>query len=431
MSFRVIQDERDFYEKSLNHLREQTRLKFAIHGVPDEDKTQIKDALQELLTAEVINLEREKLRARGVSNEFLTASDLPATLKELPLPEKERTALEAKIRRVARQLTSSHQAGGGSEAGTERPPPAQPLVQFSHAWQSPDTMADTCICASTFPGTYNSLLPLIPFPPYPPGRDYVIIACNLAGLPWFNALYLRVEPSWVGPERMEVGLASEVEWHREIRAWHLCNETVASVQQPRPSNSPRVMILSKGCYGPHTLVFSDGFWNFSYLDDSQFWSVFGGKRLTFYWVDGPSTLPEWMSAFRTIRAKHSGKVLDVEGVSMANGADIQQYDWLGGDNQRWEVQHVGDGYYRIVAKHSRKVLDVRGVSPANGAQIQQYDWLGGDNQRWKIDRLDDGHYKIVAKHSGKVLDVRGVSPANGARIQQWDWVGGNNQRWKL
>jgi hypothetical protein len=431
MSFHVIQDERDVYEKYMDHLREQTKLKFAIHGVPDEDQPQIKDALQELLTAEVINLEHENLRGRGVSDEFLTASDHRPTLKELPLPEKERTVLEAKIRRAATQLTA-RQAGGGSEASAERPPPAQPLVQFSHAWQSPDTMADTCICASTFPGTYNSLLPLIPFPPYPPGRDYVIIACNLAGLPWFNALYLRVEPLYGSPPgRMVVGLASEVQWHREIRAWHLCNETVASVQQPYPSNNPKYMALYKGCYGPHTLMFSDGFWNFSYLDDSQFWSVFDGKRLTFYWVEGPFTLPEWMSALRTIRAKHSGKVLDVEGVSTTNGADIQQYDWLGGDNQRWEFQHVGDGYYRIVAKHSRKVLDVRGVSTANGAQIQQWDWLGGDNQRWKFDRLDDGHYRIVAKHSGKVLDVRGVSTANGARIQQWDWVGGDNQRWKL
>jgi hypothetical protein len=385
MSFHVIQDERDFYEKYMNHLREQTKLKFAIHGVPDEDKTQIEDALQELLTAEVINLERENLRARGVSDEFLNASDVRPTLPELPLPEKERTVLDAKIRRVARQLTSSRQAGGGpEEAGTERPPPAQPLVQFSHAWQSHDTMDDTCICASTFPGSYNSLSPLIPFPPNPPGRNYVIIACFLYGLPRMNMLYLRVEPSWVGPERMEVGLASEVEWHREIRAWHLCKETVASVQQPRPSNSPRVMILSKGCYGPHTLVFSDGFWNFSYLDDSQFWRVFGGKRLTFYWVEGPFTLPNWMNPRQTIRAKHSGKVLDVEGVSTANGAKIQQWDYLGGNNQEWKLESVGDGYYRIVAQHSGKVLDVEGVSTANGAKIQQWDYLGGNNQRWTL-----------------------------------------------
>jgi hypothetical protein len=34
--------------------------------------------------------------------------------------------------------------------------------------------------------------------------------------------------------------------------------------------------------------------------------------------------------------------------------------------------------------HSGKVLDVRGVSRDNGAAVQQWDWLGGDKQRWKI-----------------------------------------------
>jgi hypothetical protein len=84
-------------------------------------------------------------------------------------------------------------------------------------------------------------------------------------------------------------------------------------------------------------VFSDGFWNFSYLDDSQFWSVFGGKKLTFYWVEGSYTLPAWVSSYRTISAVHSGKVLDVRDISTANGARIQQWDYVGGDNQKWEL----------------------------------------------------------------------------------------------
>jgi hypothetical protein len=232
MSIHIIQDERDFYEKYMNYLRVQTKLKVSIHGVPDEDKTQIKDTLQDLLTAEVINLEHEKSRARGVSDEILDASDLLPTLKELPLPEKERTVLEAKVHRVARQITS-RQAGRSPEAGTERAPPALlldqrslgPIVQFSHTWQSHTTMADTCICAASgYPGTDNSLSDLIPFPPYPPGRNYLIVSVFLKGLPWSNAIFLRVEPFSSRPGEMEVGLASEVQWHRKIRAWHLCHQ---------------------------------------------------------------------------------------------------------------------------------------------------------------------------------------------------------------
>jgi hypothetical protein len=439
MSIHVIQDERDFYEKSLNHLREQTKLTFAIHGVPEEDKTQIKDALQERLTAEVINLEHEKLRARGVSDEFLDASDLRSTLKELPLPEKERTVLEAKIHRVARRITS-RQAEGGPEAGTERPPPTQlleqrslePIVHFSHVWQSPDTMADTCICGGTgYPGTYNSLSDLIPFPPWPPDRKNIVFIVYMKGLPSANGIYMRVEPFSSRREEMEVGLASEVESHREIRAWHLCKGKVASVQQPSPSPTPKYMRLQIGCDGPHTLMFSDGFWNFSYFDAEQFWDVFGGKRLTFYWVEGGFTLPTWWRSDRAIRAQHSGKVLDVVNSSTANGARIQQWGYVGGRNQQWVLQWVGGDYYRIRVNGTPydKVLDVEGVSTANGAEIQLYDWLGGDNQMWRFEPLGNDYFRIVAKHSGKVLDVRGVSTANGARIQQWDYVGGNNQKW--
>jgi hypothetical protein len=34
--------------------------------------------------------------------------------------------------------------------------------------------------------------------------------------------------------------------------------------------------------------------------------------------------------------------------------------------------------------HSLKVLDVRDWSADNGAPIQQWDWHGGNNQRWQI-----------------------------------------------
>jgi hypothetical protein len=132
-----------------------------------------------------------------------------------------------------------------------------------------------------------------------------------------------------------------------------------------------------------------------------------------------------------IIVKHTGKVLDVRGVSTANGAQIQQWDHHGGDNQLFRLIPVGGGYYKIVVEHSGKVLDVRGISTANGAEIQQWDWWGGDNQRWRLEPLGDGYYRVVAKHSGRVLDVRGISTANGAQIQQWDWLGGDNQRWKL
>lgn len=129
--------------------------------------------------------------------------------------------------------------------------------------------------------------------------------------------------------------------------------------------------------------------------------------------------------------KHSGKALDVGGVSMANGAHIIQWTYHGGENQQFRPDPLGDGTYRLVAQHSGKVLDVAGGSTANGAPLIQWDWHGGDHQRFRIESLGDGRVRLVAKHSGKVLDIAGGSTANGAQLIQWDWHGGDNQRFLI
>ena len=138
-----------------------------------------------------------------------------------------------------------------------------------------------------------------------------------------------------------------------------------------------------------------------------------------------------VSGLYDVRAKNSGKVLDVAGISLFNGAVVQQWDYWGGDNQKWLISSVGNGYYKILAKHSGKSLDVTGISPYNGAVIEQWDYWGGDNQLWELTPVENGYYRITSKHSGKVLDVTGISPYAGAVIQQWDYWGGDNQKWRL
>ena len=66
------------------------------------------------------------------------------------------------------------------------------------------------------------------------------------------------------------------------------------------------------------------------------------------------------------------------------------------------------GYYKVIAKHSGKCLDVAGVSTADGAKVQQWSCTGGNNQRWKLVSMGDGYNELVAAHSGKCLDVDGV-----------------------
>ncbi|MBJ6359767.1 ThuA domain-containing protein [Paenibacillus sp. GCM10012307] len=132
-----------------------------------------------------------------------------------------------------------------------------------------------------------------------------------------------------------------------------------------------------------------------------------------------------------ITAKHSGKVLDVAGFSIADGGTVHQWTWNNTSNQKWKVDALGGGYYKLTSVNSGKSLDVAGVGTGNGVNIQQWGYSGGQNQQWLIEDIGGGYYKIAARHSGKAVTVNGSSTADGAGIYQWDWLDTDNQKWKF
>ncbi|MDX1693582.1 MAG: glycosyl hydrolase family 18 protein [Ketobacteraceae bacterium] len=131
-----------------------------------------------------------------------------------------------------------------------------------------------------------------------------------------------------------------------------------------------------------------------------------------------------------ITAHHSGKALDVSGISYSNGANVHQWDYVGGNNQKWRALDKGDGYFQLQAVHSGKCLDVFAWSRSNGGNIIQWDCHNGANQQFKPES-QGGVYYLRNRHSNKCLDVRGVSYSNGASIHQWDCVGQDNAKWKI
>jgi len=184
-------------------------------------------------------------------------------------------------------------------------------------------------------------------------------------------------------------------------------------------------------------------------------------------------------------AKHSGQVLDVNACATTNGANVQQWPWLGGDCQRWRLEPVSansiaDGSYRLTPKNATGLaLDVAGCSTSDGANVQvwtsnnancqkwqltetadgyyelaprqatnqrldvidggllsganvrQWPANGADPQRWSLEKLDATWWRLVNKHSGRVLDVAGCSTTAGANVAQWEWLGGDCQRWSF
>ena len=125
------------------------------------------------------------------------------------------------------------------------------------------------------------------------------------------------------------------------------------------------------------------------------------------------------------------RYFDIAGASNNNGAELQM--WQKGDNSKNQIfylKNMGNGW-RITPVHSGKALDVNGNSKNDCAIIQQWDYHGGANQRWNLHYTDDGFIAIQSRSSGKVMDIEKGMKTNGAKIIQYTWQNSWNQKFKL
>ncbi|WP_024462122.1 RICIN domain-containing protein [Marinimicrobium sp. LS-A18] len=132
-----------------------------------------------------------------------------------------------------------------------------------------------------------------------------------------------------------------------------------------------------------------------------------------------------------ITAKHSGKALDVAGVSSNNGAAIHQWEYIGGANQQWLVEAAGEGTYKLLAIHSSKTLDITGGSAADGADAHQWESLPVASQRWSLEDAGEGYFYIVNSNSGKALAVSDASMDNGSAVRQYHIDESDHFKWSF
>ncbi|RRJ29504.1 NPCBM/NEW2 domain-containing protein [Halocatena pleomorpha] len=128
---------------------------------------------------------------------------------------------------------------------------------------------------------------------------------------------------------------------------------------------------------------------------------------------------------------NSGKVADVEDDGTANGDNVIQWSYSGGDNQHWQAIVNADGTYRFENINSRKVLAVNSGSTTEGATLIQWSWTGADDQKWNVVEQSDGTNRLENANSGYVMDVSGGGTSDGADVIQWGWNSGDNQKWRF
>ena len=166
----------------------------------------------------------------------------------------------------------------------------------------------------------------------------------------------------------------------------------------------------------------------------QFLNLTGG-------CDGGGTLPS-SGTLTSIRTKCGGryKCVDINAASSDNGANAQIWDCVNGNAQMYAFVFVGfeDGepYWVIRNNYSGKVLDAAvgtGIDGGNnGANIQQWAYHGGDNQKWTLQMAGDGYFYIRSKlDTNLVLDLLYGSTDNGTNLQLCNYYGSENQQWYL
>lgn len=152
---------------------------------------------------------------------------------------------------------------------------------------------------------------------------------------------------------------------------------------------------------------------------------------TYYYSDFSEAPP---NGIYKIVNRHSGKVLNVPGSSLDNKAQLIQFTYSGGNNEKWNLTKNLDRTYSIQNVLSKKYVDLTadtGVT-SNGNSITQYTYHGDSNQRWYIVPTDSGYFRIISALSGKALCVKDASTADNAKIIQWTYENATtNDEWSF
>ena len=146
------------------------------------------------------------------------------------------------------------------------------------------------------------------------------------------------------------------------------------------------------------------------------------------------TIEESMEGLHFIKNRHYDRyaqVDDNDAPGYANNGGIMEIWPLSGENhQRWNLTHVGNGYYKIASQASGYVITVpAGKETNDNVDLVLKPYTGSNNQKWRITLTSHGSYKIKAKSSESytskdlVLDLEtNILYNNGLNIRQREYL---------
>lgn len=123
-------------------------------------------------------------------------------------------------------------------------------------------------------------------------------------------------------------------------------------------------------------------------------------------------------SYFTVTAAHSGKAADVFNFSLGDGGNVAQWENFSGVNQQWFFEYATNGYFYIRSRWSGKYLEVDSASTANGANIRQFSlWTPSPNhQQWRLIPVGASPTDLAAPAT-----LTGVTAAANAVSVQLNW----------
>jgi hypothetical protein len=104
--------------------------------------------------------------------------------------------------------------------------------------------------------------------------------------------------------------------------------------------------------------------------------------------------------------KKTNQVLSVSQISVSNGMRVQAANSNAGMHQLWRAADLGHGLFQFMAPQGRKALIATEASAEDKAQRVQILAEAGKNQKWKVEGVNGGFYKITRLGSENSLTVR-------------------------
>lgn len=128
----------------------------------------------------------------------------------------------------------------------------------------------------------------------------------------------------------------------------------------------------------------------------------------------------------------TGKVLDINGVSKENEANIQLWGENQGSNQIFQlIYEEKTGTYEIKSPFSGKVFDLPWAGKENGTNVQLYDGANSEWQKWVIEETEEGYYTINSICNGLYVTVKESKTADGTNIEVYEKNKQRNQEFLL